>query len=691
MLKNFILIGLLSLGAVGAQSIKAQPTRGAGNVRVTNASGQTQDVKFYDGSYALIIGESDYTNGWDKLPGVKNDVVAVKTALEKQGFQVRTVLNPKSYDLTKSVEDFISDYGYIYGNRLLIYFAGHGHTQKTGDGRDFGYIIPSDAPLPEADALEFQRKAVSMDTIQFYARKIQAKHALFVFDSCFSGKLVSRSNIAIPPFIAANIGQSVRQFITSGAANQTVPDESDFRKIFIRALEGSADEDRDGFILGSELAKYLKRELTNYSGGRQTPQYGKILDVDLDQGDFVFILPKFSAPAPPVIAQNNNTAQVPSSSGEKFFWEMIENSTDINDFENYLNRVRKGDFSGVYQAAAELKISKLKGKNAVLNWNAVSGLAVGLKKYQWVSEFVEDRALVIAKKNGEETKLGFIDRSGVEVIPAVYELARDFSEGLAAVQIKTGDKKKFGFIDRSGKTVIPFQYDMAGSFSSGLAPVGMGDFIDGQVGFINQNNTAFIPLKYGGAGEFRNGLAFVRRGSYFDFEYGFIDDMGREVIPLKFGNTNGFSDDVAIVKSDANKTLNSLALNPNDKQEIFQIINRKGEILATLKGYWYIKDFKEGLAGFRLKEGKAGFIDKKGNVVIQPIYDSLGDFEYGYAIFGLGAANNMKFGLLDRAGNIVISAKYDRFWCTTFSKSGIYGVEINGRKGFVDIYGNEFF
>ncbi|MGH9880900.1 MAG: hypothetical protein ACRD6N_05640 [Pyrinomonadaceae bacterium] len=33
--------------------------------------------------------------------------------------------------------------------------------------------------------------------------------------------------------------------------------------------------------------------------GKQTPQYGKIRDVDLDRGDFVFVLPKAETPTTP--------------------------------------------------------------------------------------------------------------------------------------------------------------------------------------------------------------------------------------------------------------------------------------------------------------------------------------------------------------------------------------------------------
>lgn len=48
-----------------------------------------------------------------------------------------------------------------------------------------------------------------------------------------------------------------------------------------------------------------------------------------------------------------------------------------------------------------------------------------------------------------------------------YDSARDFEEGLAAVQ----QNDKWGFIDRTGKIVIAPQYDDAFGFSEGLANV----------------------------------------------------------------------------------------------------------------------------------------------------------------------------------------------------------------------------
>ena len=62
---------------------------------------------------------------------------------------------------------------------------------------------------------------------------------------------------------------------------------------------------------------------------------------------------------------------------------------------------------------------------------------------------------------------GFIDRTGTIVIPAQFEIARTFSEGMAFVEKK--DKK--GFIDKSGRIILEPNFESLGDFSEGYAPV----------------------------------------------------------------------------------------------------------------------------------------------------------------------------------------------------------------------------
>lgn len=204
--------------------------RGVSIVKIKDTEGR--DIGLYKESHALLIGVSNYTAGWPKLPGVKRDIEEVKDILQKHGFSVTVVSDPNHEALIKAFTDFINRYGLKPDNRLLFYFAGHGHTIKQAYGEEMGYIIPTDAPNPNKDKEGFLSKAMDMQQIEVYAKRIQSKHALFLFDSCFSGSIFALSR-AVPESITYKTNRPVRQFITSGSAEETVPDKSIFRDQFI--------------------------------------------------------------------------------------------------------------------------------------------------------------------------------------------------------------------------------------------------------------------------------------------------------------------------------------------------------------------------------------------------------------------------------------------------------------------------
>jgi formylglycine-generating enzyme required for sulfatase activity len=346
---NRMLLGLMSVSFLILPLVLNAQTRGVG-VRVRADDGSTKEISLYEDSHALIIGNSLYTNGWSNLAGVESDVVAVREALEKHGFQVEISENLTGTQFLERVRKFINDYGYEPNNRLLIYYAGHGHTLgSSGDNRELGYLVPVDAPDPNKDEKGFRQRAIPMDDIQNFAKKIQSKHAMFMFDSCFSGKLVTRNAIAVPKVIEEKVAYAVRQFITAGAADQPVPDESIFRRTFVRGLEGDADTNRDGYITGTELAEYLKEKVTNESNRTQTPQYGKIKDVNLDRGDFVFSTGK----APERRMGDSGPDKVDPNATERNAWEKIKRSGKATDFEGFLETFPNGIFSSQAKARYE--------------------------------------------------------------------------------------------------------------------------------------------------------------------------------------------------------------------------------------------------------------------------------------------------------------------------------------------------
>ncbi len=268
-----------------------------GMMRVKTSEGNT--IQLYSGSHALVIGNGDYRKGWDKLKGAVSDAKEVTEALKKHGFQVTLETNVTKDEFDRAFGQFAVDYGREKDNRLLFYYAGHGHTEKMTTGDELGYIVMVDTPTPEADPVEFGIKSVDMVSLVTKAKMIRANHVLFMFDSCFSGSIMNLRNKPAPESISNSVRYPVRQFITAGSENEPVPDYSVFKQAFLDLIEGRDKEPYiDGYITGEELGYYLKHKVPEYNPN-QHPQYGKIRDINLDKGDFVFQLPKPPVPPPP--------------------------------------------------------------------------------------------------------------------------------------------------------------------------------------------------------------------------------------------------------------------------------------------------------------------------------------------------------------------------------------------------------
>lgn len=254
-----LLVHFVCLLGLSALVFAQAPARSGGEkIIIPRKDGQNLEM-YKGGSYALLLGNSKYQY-WDKLGGVETDIIEIEQSLKSQGFVVETSSNLESEALESRVQKFIKDYGFNADSRLVIYFAGHGDTQRSSDGRELGYIIPVDTPKFANDQMGFKRKAISLDNVESWARRIESKHALFIFDSCFSGTLLTRSDLAYPAIIEEYLSKPTRQFLTSGSANQKVSDDSYFRRMFVAGLGGEADKNFDGFITATELAYFSKRK-----------------------------------------------------------------------------------------------------------------------------------------------------------------------------------------------------------------------------------------------------------------------------------------------------------------------------------------------------------------------------------------------------------------------------------------------
>ncbi len=101
------------------------------------------------------------------------------------------------------------------------------------------------------------------------------------------------------------------------------------------------------------------------------------------------------------------------------------------------------------------------------------------------------------------------------VVEPQFASVEKFSEGLACV--KSG--KTYGFIDKTGVMVIPNRFDIAASFSEGLALWIGGidrhfEHTGGQWGYINHKGEDAIKPAFDAAAPFCNGLARIAANAH---------------------------------------------------------------------------------------------------------------------------------------------------------------------------------
>ena len=182
---------------------------------------------------------------------------------------------------------------------------------------------------------------------------------------------------------------------------------------------------------------------------------------------------------------------------------------------------------------------------------------------------------------------GFISNEGKFIIKPKYHLAKDFSEGLAAVWDENNDlvyindqeqkiikidfaqtgnssmgildlsgfhyglawikwNNKYGYIDKRGQMVIQPMFDVTTDFSEGLACVN----VNNKWGYIDVSGKYVIDAKFDMAFPFSEGLGCVRIGDEENGKWGYIDKTGKLIIDTKFNKAEPFSNGIACVMID---------------------------------------------------------------------------------------------------------------------------------------------
>lgn len=272
----------------------------------------------------------------------------------------------------------------------------------------------------------------------------------------------------------------------------------------------------------------------------------------------------------------------------------------------------------------------------------VQGNIVIPPKFDQVGDFIDGRALVLVKG-----KFGYIDSTGEMITPKKFDKAFGFSEGLGKVQIGN----VYGFIDRNGNMVIEPRFEKTGVFSEGVVNAQIGE----KWGYVDKNGKVIIQPQFDAAWPFSEGLAVVE----IQKAYGYVNKSGKVIIdPISTRYAGRFSGGLARVDIEGDCFINPLGdvvLRPKfnragDFSEGFAKVATE-EVLQVDTD----KPYRPGVLNLkRSSKQKWGIIDKDGDIIVEPQYDSIEDFSNGLAQFRKGQT----WGYINRKGKVVWESSY---------------------------------
>jgi len=255
---------------------------------------------------------------------------------------------------------------------------------------------------------------------------------------------------------------------------------------------------------------------------------------------------------------------------------------------------------------------------------------------------------------------GFIDITGDVIIPLQFAEVGEFSEGLAAA--KDVESGKWGYIDRTGTFVISPQFSTAGFFSEGLAGVRF----EGSDGWYINHSGELIIQGFGGSIA-QNGMAQVKKQGKTIF----TDKNGKELFEV--------SGDAWPVGGGLVAFMKNGRMGFVDRQGIIII-----QPIYHCDVNWRDQQFEERITPVSklMPNGKDkfGFIDITGKTVVDFQYDWAEQFFNGLAM----VVKEGKYGYINTEGEVVIPLQFDG--AEHFSE-GLAAVEVNGRWGFIDTSG----
>jgi hypothetical protein len=270
---------------------------------------------------------------------------------------------------------------------------------------------------------------------------------------------------------------------------------------------------------------------------------------------------------------------------------------------------------------------------------------------------------------------GFIDTTGKIIIKPKFYRVAEFSNGLCNVTIKKDTIFQNAFIRTDGSIAFISDYRNISPFAYGRATVEINDEVcvidtSGKIVF----NTHY---PYGGGSPLKDGIVHVWGGKGGWVQEGlskvwkgdttkYFDKDGNLLLTLEGMGYDNFDQGIALVRKNNNAVY----------------INKKGEVvIQPEKPELTYFEFSDGLAQVTIsgRNHKSGFINEEGKIVIPIVYSDINNFHEGLAAF----RDSIYYGFINKFGVTVIEPQFEKVDYNGF-KNGLCEIKKDGQWGYIN-------
>lgn len=320
----------------------------------------------------------------------------------------------------------------------------------------------------------------------------------------------------------------------------------------------------------------------------------------------------------------------------------IETKSEYQDIKRIVDYEDKDKFYLIYEK--DNKYGVIEDENTIIN-----------NEYDNI-EYDNLNQLFIVKKDG---KYGIVKLNGETLISCLYDEID--IEGIYIYALKNEEQTIF---NTSGEKIEDQKYKSVYNVENTNYKITIND--ENKYGVLDENNNSIISNNYFYIGYLGNNYFVVSRQNG---KNGIIDNKGDVILDTKYDTIEKIEDTNLIDAVEINT--NTITLFNNEMKELNKMSNAN---IFVEKNYIRIysnkeqkyfnsngeeKSNKEILSQNKIfsdvKDGKWGFVDSNGNVIVDYIYDEVTEQNsYGFA----GIKKDGKWGSINEDGQVIIEPTY---------------------------------